>query len=457
MSTLPKDDTAFLKWLKSRLRPEVSVDPDNSLYVPVSVDPAHDPVALIFRDITLAGDSSLNFLSGFNGSGKSSQLLRLQKLLHEKGYFVAFGNALDYFLPTQPVSIELFLISLAGAFSDALEKDHDLSVGHESYWQRFVHWLGNTQVSLEGFDLDAKVLGSGIKFKTLLKENPSFIQILQKQMERRPKELRDQVHAFFNYGIERIRAKHGAHFSPVFIFDQFEHLHDTSTNGGSVADSIITIVSNHQQDLAIAGHHMVITMPPWLKLVTKNVPNVRFIYSVKLWGNSDKRPVQRVGRDFLREVVLRRFTEEGLDRFFGPLNGKGVRPLVDQLVQASGGHLRDLIILLNETILRSTDLPVGREEVKAAIDHHRNAFLPISLDQARCLGDIAQHRICALPDSKPETIYNITQLLNSHCALILRNGSEWFDVHPIIRDTVKDILSRYDSPNVPQTASPPAA
>jgi hypothetical protein len=448
MGSLPADTTTFLKWLKSRLRPEATVNPNDDLYVPVSVDPDHDPVSLIFKDITLTGESSLNFLSGFNGSGKSSQLLRLRNDLNAKGYFVALGNALDYFLPTQPISIELFLISLAGAFSDALEKDHKLKSAHESYWKRFVHWLTETKVNLSGFDLKATIPQTdvGLTFKTLLKENPSFIQKLQEQMSHRPKELRDQVHGFFKDAVALVRDKYGAQFSPVFIFDQFEHLHDTTNTGGSVAESIITIVSNHQQDLAIAGQHMVITMPPWLKLVTKNLPNVRFIYSVKLWGNTDKRPVQRAGQDFLREVVRKRFTEEGLDRFFGTAKGKKVHPLVDLLIQASGGHLRDLIVLLNETILRSGDLPVTKKQVTAAIDHHRNSFLPISLAQAKCLGEIERHRMCALPDNKPETIYNITHLLNSHCALILRNGGEWFDVHPIIRDTVKGILRSYEKP-----------
>lgn len=451
MDSLPAEKNAFLKWLKARLRPEVSVDPKNDLYVQVSADPAHDPVSLIFNDISLTGDSSLNFLSGFNGSGKSSQLLRLRDELSAKGYFVAFGNALDYFLPTQQISIELFLISLAGAFSDALEKDHKINAVHESYWKRFVHWLKETRVSIEGFDLEAKIpmTDLGVNVKTLLKENPSFIQKLQEQMSRRPKELRDQVHGFFRDAVTLVRKHYGAQFSPVFIFDQFEHLHDTANTQGSVAESIITIVSNHRQDLAIAGQHMVITMPPWLKLVTKNLPNVRFIYSVKLWGNSTRRPLQKEGRDFLREVVRRRFTDEGLDRFFGVADGKKGRVLVDLLIQASGGHLRDLIVLLNETLLRAADLPLSKKQVKAAIDHHRNSFLPISLDQARCLGEIERHRRCALPDNQPATIRNITHLLDTHCALILRNGEEWYDVHPIIRDTVKDILESYEQPVEP--------
>ena len=35
-----------------------------------------------------------------------------------------------------------------------------------------------------------------------------------------------------------------------------------------------------------------------------------------------------------------------------------------------------------------------------------------------------------------------THFLDTHCVTIHSNGTEWYDVHPIIRDEVKEIVKR---------------
>lgn len=47
-----------------------------------------------------------------------------------------------------------------------------------------------------------------------------------------------------------------------------------------------------------------------------------------------------------------------------------------------------------------------------------------------------------LEDPTHESQQRITFFLDTHCALILRNGEEWYDVHPLIRDDVEEILKR---------------
>ena len=36
----------------------------------------------------------------------------------------------------------------------------------------------------------------------------------------------------------------------------------------------------------------------------------------------------------------------------------------------------------------------------------------------------------------------MTFFLDTHCALILKNGDEWYDVHPLIRDEVAELVKR---------------
>lgn len=444
------DDIKFRQWLDSRLDPTETVDPDDDRFVALNEGTPHDPVGMISNAI---GDSpekgSLNFISGFTGSGKSSELRRLKSELDAQGYFVAIADASDYFLPTEPVTIEILLIKLAGAYSDQLEQIEGLAPTHQSYWERLIHWLRTTEVNLEGFDLNAGISAGdasakaelSAKFKLLLKENPSFINKLQAHMASRPDVLRREVHTFFQDATRLLRQKYDARFRPVFIFDSFEKLHDLPQTEGKVSEGISSILSNHQADLRIPEHHIVMTMPPWIKLMAQGPANVRLIYGVKLWKNNPRRTPHPDGLRLMREVVKARFTEAGLQRFFGSPLKDGRRPLVDDLIRASGGHLRDLINLLRETLRRvprhrpdPTQPFATRAHIDATIANHHNSLDGLSDLEIGYLIRIASTRACRYPDNGPQTRHAMNNLLNNRFAFIFPNKRDWCDVHPLLRD-----------------------
>lgn len=444
MSSLPSSDKAFFKWLSSRLDPFQELSPNDEFYVPLYEGSDDDPVRLIANDICRASDPTLNFISGFSGSGKSTALRRLSDTLSAEGFFVVIADASDYFLPTQPIDIGLLLVALAGAYSDQIKEATKHDPSYKNYWQRLIQWLTTTEAKFEELELGGKVpvIDLELKLKANLKENPGFVEKLKAFMATKPGELRRQMKEYFEETARVISQKYQADLNPVFIFDQFEQLHDTPQSQGAVSESIITIVSNHQNDLRIPGHHVVMTMPPWLKLVPGDMRNMALIYAVKLWENDDNRKTCRKGLDQMRSVVEKRFTPDGLDRFFGPANRKGVRPHVDQLIMASAGHLRHLIILLREVLKRASELPVPRKIIDGAIDNHRDSFLPLSLAHSQYLLQFERERQCSFPNTKPETIYDVTTLFNNHYAFLMRNSALWCDVHPLLREIIAKNIAR---------------
>jgi hypothetical protein len=441
-------DPEFRKWLSPRLNVDMPLSPDNELYEPIYQDDPADPVALILDDIELSQVESLNFISGFRGCGKSTELTRLESTLKQSGFFVTKANALDYLLPSEPVEIADFLIVLAGAFSDALEREFKIDPAKETYWARFVHWLGTTGVTIDGFDLrgGSSSASVGMNLKVALREMPSFRQALREKMQARIGELRAEVHKFFQYGLRLVREKYKADWNPVFIFDQFEQLRDTLTTEGRVSESIATLIANHRADLRIPSFHMVFTLPPWLKFKLPDLAaKIRLLYNVKLWKNDPARTHVTVGRNIMRKVIERRFTPDGLERFFGKLSRTGSSPLIDAFIEASGGHFRDLIIMLREALLRTREMPTTKSIVEASIANMRSSFLPIPAEDAKWLQHIGKVRGDLLPDRTPASLQRMTFFLDTHCALLLRNGDEWYDVHPIIRAEVDEIVRRHEA------------
>lgn len=100
-----------------------------------------DPVQKISTLIDFDGVESIRLFSGFRGSGKTTELLRLKRDLEQNGYFVLYADALNYVNAAEPIEITDLLMVMAGAFSDALEENLKKNIVHETYWDRLLTFL----------------------------------------------------------------------------------------------------------------------------------------------------------------------------------------------------------------------------------------------------------------------------------------------------------------------------
>ncbi len=102
----------------------------------------------------------------------------------------------------------------------------------------------------------------------------------------------------------------------------------------------------------------------------------------------------------------------------------------------SGGNLRDLLRLLSEVIRRAspTSLPVHPAMVEAAVNQMRIEFLPIADADAVWLAQIGRTHepSFAAMDRLPD----LTRFFDTHLVLCYRDGPEWYDVHPLIKQQV---------------------
>jgi hypothetical protein len=267
-------DRAFLKQLYANLADE-ALKPESPFYEPVyqklGLD---DPVQQISTLIEFDGVESIRLFSGFRGSGKTTELLRLQRLLEERGYFVLYADALNYVNSAEPIEITDLLMVMAGAFSDALEDKLEKDIARETFWDRIWTFL-NSEINLKeasakiAYETPAKELfGSvktGLDLKFELKSATNFRRQLQGFLANKLKELKNNVDRFFEEGIKQIRKARGADTQVVFIFDQLEQLHGTLQTEQEVIRSVERIFAIHIDLLKIPYVHAVFTVPPWLK------------------------------------------------------------------------------------------------------------------------------------------------------------------------------------------------
>jgi len=206
----------------------------------------------------------------------------------------------------------------------------------------------------------------------------------------------------------------------VFLFDSLEQIRGSLSNEREVTHSVEVLFSTHLKSLEIPYIHVVYTVPPWLKFVLPGL-SMFVLPCLRLWDNDSGRSECNSGASALSFLVKKRFSEEGLHRFFGsnPLSRIG------KVIALSGGHFRDLLLLLRETVLRTDELPVPEEAVDRAIVRVRSNFLPIAIEDAKWLADIERERDTLLRTTDAVEVSRSTRLLDTHVVLYLKNGTEW--------------------------------
>lgn len=430
------EDRKFLKEIYKRLG-DNPLEPGDALYQPVYQAPGlEDPIELLQRHIEYTDVESLQMFSGFRGSGKTTELFRLRKNLEDAGYLVLYSDALDYVNPSEEIDISDLLIVLAGAFSDALDDVLKVDIAHESYWTRLKNYLNKTDV-----DITEAGVKTGVELKLALKTTPSFRQNLQRVLSNRIGELRQNVVSFFEDGVKAVRTEQGEDKQIVFIFDSLEQIRGSLSNEQTVIRSVERLFANHLKLLALPYIHAVYTVPPWLQFVMPNAVDVYMLPSVCQWHNDPPRSKKPAGCDALNELVRKRFGNDGFVRFFGG-DFVSACETAGKLIDVCGGHFRDLLLLLREAALRAKTLPVSQDVLDSAIKSVRTNFLPIAIEDALWLARIEEQRTTALPSVSPEDVSRLTRFLDTHFVLYLKNGDEWYDIHPLIRDEVAEIVKR---------------
>jgi hypothetical protein len=189
----------------------------------------------------------------------------------------------------------------------------------------------------------------------------------------------------------------------------------------------------HAEHLNVPMLHIVYTIPPYLSVLAAGAGNLmggaatRRLVSTHIFRDRS-READPAGLSVLRSVIAARFA--GVDKIFAPA-------ALDALALSSGGDLREyfrLIRLCLPAVRDDAQLPLSAQAVEPAKNAARNEMLPIPADHLAWLKRIAMsHDTCLEKDADLPTL---AHFLDNRLVLNYRNGSDWYDVHPLLRELV---------------------
>ncbi len=456
------DRTEIVKALQ-HLQNVVPLDPAQpdfaNLYVADIHTRAENAIEKLLTKIEIsAGTQHVYLFSGTIGSGKSTELLRLSYKLRESGEnYSIVVDAVEYLNPLEkPTIIDLLMAIALGVWDHCRKHVSADDFATNSRWEWFRSLL-QAQVEIK----EAEISAGPIKFKAALRDNPTFRERLRKQFEGSFEQLQRDVHAFLGELADLVR--HQKQLPPegklVIIIDSLEHFGGMPNVGQSdeVLQGIMDIFSHNGRALRIPGWSVIYSVPPLLSklapgmVATLGAGGYYALTSAHVFADRSEEEDADTIDSKLMPLVAKRL-------------GEALQPqliesaLLREVVRATGGDLRDLLRVTREILLSALSggqlFPVTRESpiFERVCDEFRRPYLPFTRDVALRLQKIRKHNEAELLEKKDwfEVIGDLAQKR----ILLYLNGTEWYDVHPLLREPLRRQLERYAEESVASPAKP---
>lgn len=421
------------------------VEPDSPAYLPILEDnPQKDPILKMRARILFEDDESVHLLTGYRGNGKSTQLRRLKKLLEEGGCRVFLIDMLEYIVLSQPLELSDFLLSLMAGLAQTVEADSKLKALTETYWEKLKGLLP-TKVDSDGLKLGADLGIKGTPLSAsiglMLKTDPNFKRQLQAHLKGHLTTLVKDARAYVVGLVDVLRADaRDDELKVVVLVDSLEQLRGWGEEGKKVYESVASLFTDQSANLKFEKIHIVYTVPPYLQILAPNVSNNLGGDPIAAWPNVHVRKESgepdKEGLRVMEHLIQRRYpawssfiSESQLHRLAG----------------ASGGDIRDFFRLVRETLISLTNTvpaasSISDDIVEQSEQQLRNELAILPDDDAKWLWKVHQQHDMAL--TSIDDVPSLIRFLDSNLIMNYLNGKPWYDVHPLILDTLEKRINK---------------
>lgn len=411
--------------------PEAALDGDQVYVSDLHADGFDLPRGSLQKAIVRTASADRYFFSGMRGSGKSTELRRLQHDLAETGEWVVFYTDMSEYLPLNAaVEIGDFLLVVVSALADEVHLRYGEDFKAIGAIARFVQFL-SSEVKIEGLEWSIDTLLGKLGLKAKVKDNPSFQQQLQRITRGPIDRIVAESRTFVDAMVEYVRGRcAGSQARVLHIVDSVERLQGIGDEAKKVFDSVENLFNSHRDKLRFNTLNVIYSVPPHISAAT--AAGAGRVYSLAMIRVFDRPPASghgapsKIGLEkMLRVLDLR------CDDWRELISEENMR----ELARVSGGDLREFFSLARETLnLLDPDDDAHFPAPAAAIEQckklRRNQFGLIPVDHMDWLKRVAHTHGHALPSN--EKLGTLAQLFDGKLILLYRNGEDWYDVHPLL-------------------------
>ena len=380
-------------------------------------------------------EPTCQLFTGHIGCGKSTELWLLKQQLEAEGFHVVYFES-DKDLEMGDLDVSDILLTIARQVIESLNTWEKLNLGEPTRFKGLIE--GAIKLLQTEIEISPEVeLSFGIaKITAQAKASPQLRSKLRDYLGPRSngiietinQELLEPAHKKLKQ-----RGKNGL----VVIVDNLDKVDSSPKPWGRPQPEYLFVDRGEQ--LASLHCHVIYTLPLALRFSNdfntltqrfKSDPQVLPMVSIQL----------RDGKEFgegmakLRQLVLARAfphleEQQRLEKITEIFDSTET---LDYLCKMSGGHVRNILRILNDAIKKQKGLPISSENLNKVIQNFRNErTLAVEDEEWELLRQVAQTKKVKGDDG-------YQRLIRSMFVYEYRDDDgSWFDINPILKDSVE--------------------
>ena len=380
-------------------------------------------------------EPTCQLFTGHIGCGKSTELWLLKQQLEAEGFHVVYFES-DKDLEMGDLDVSDILLTIARQVSESLNTREKLNLDEPRRFKSIIE--GAIKLLQTEIEISPEVeLSFGIaKITAQAKASPQLRSKLRDYLGPRSngiietinQELLEPAHKKLKQ-----RGKNGL----VVIVDNLDKVDSSPKPWGRPQPEYLFVDRGEQ--LASLHCHVIYTLPLALRFSNdfntltqrfKSDPQVLPMVSIQL----------RDGKEFgegmakLRQLVLARAfphleEQQRLEKITEIFDSTET---LDHLCKMSGGHVRNILRMLNDAIKKQKGLPISSENLNKVIQNFRNErTLAVEDEEWELLRQVAQTKKVKGDDG-------YQKLIRSMFVYEYRDDDgSWFDINPILKDAVE--------------------
>ena len=430
-------DQQLISDIYNAFLPSQPLPPGNPLYVECGKLRGDSNIEQqLGRKIVRANTSTCQLYTGHTGSGKSTELLRLKKYLSEQECFVVYFSADEEDIDSEDTQYTDILLACTRHLLKDVKNSNPDPILHwlKDRWEGLKE-LALTDMELDGLSVEA-ALTTFAKITANLRTEPSQRAKIRQLVQPHTITLITALNEFIEEAKNQLPI---GKTKLVVIVDSLEKITPTIQEDGRTNHEHIFI--DRSQQLQGLDCHVIYTVPISLRYSNRaadlfnlygNIPVLPVIMVKKPNEDTPHQP----GLDKLKEVIIKRVRKVNseLNLETDVFENKAT---LDRLCAMSGGHVRQLIQLMQEAINNIDNLPITATAAQRSIGVLKNTYrIAIQEEQWSILKEVANSH--EMPNGDRYRVLLLNRCLLEYVTLDEQGEIKtWHDVHPVVKEIPK--------------------
>ncbi|NES83358.1 MAG: ATP-binding protein [Moorea sp. SIO2B7] len=382
--------------------------------------------------IRISDDNTCHLYSGHRGGGKSTELRRLKKYLEENNFFVIYFEADEEDIQSEDAQYTDILLACTRHLLADLYKIANPN--------KLLNWVNSrvkelkdiaqTELYLEGLSVEAQI-AQVAKITANLRAEPNMRQEIRDKVNPHTVSLIDILNEYLKEAKEKLPNNCN---KLAMIVDNLDRIVPIIQESGRTNHEEIFI--DRFQQLQALDCHLIYTVPISLLYshrandIQANYNDAIILPMVMVRTPDDNKYDD--GLDKIQQLIGKRFGKIApkLSLETEIFHSKDT---LRQMCLMSGGHIRDLMHLMQNAISGSSSLPITKTTVRKSISKLRDVYRrSVNEQQWELLAEIYRYKRIINDNKYRDLLFN--RCLLEYCYWDEEYElKRWCDVHPLIR------------------------